>query len=303
MEAFRPLLLGAMLAGVLGAFACEGTATAPSDETTDASADASSTDGAATADGTTDASDDAAAEKEASSTDAGSGDADAARFDASDASDAALADGGTCPTQPCDLHEQCGCSGGDVCDLNYATFSGTSCRAVTTAGTENSPCSAPTACAGGYGCINGTCKRYCTAHTDCTQPRGQCVSAVFDSGVVSCSPNCDPLDTAGGGCAATKKCVLAYAASPPLPGDTPRYFVDCNAAGSGTQGAACASAGQPDDALCAAGYFCAQITAGDTGHCRRICQVGKSTGCPSSTSCSSFAAPAVVAGVEYGLCL
>src|SRR5688572_7333262 len=76
----------------------------------------------------------------------------------------------SCPTAPCDLYAQCGCTAPLVCDLDFTDLMGNSCRAVNMQGTETSTCysgtpatAQPSYCAGGYVCLgsgtNAACEK------------------------------------------------------------------------------------------------------------------------------------------------
>jgi hypothetical protein len=96
----------------------------------------------------------------------------------------AMIDGNGCATQPCDIPTQCGCGATQACDINFMTFMGTACRAVTTPGMTGNTCAAGTDCARGFVCVgdgtNDDCEKYCSTNADCTAPRGQCVIQLTD---------------------------------------------------------------------------------------------------------------------------
>jgi hypothetical protein len=227
---------------------------------------------------------------------------DAPVADAADDIDAPVLppDANTCATQPCDILTQCGCGATEACDIDNSDNIGTACRTVFTPGTETSTCTNPTRCDKGFVCLFdggsnvGTCKRYCDADSDCGTPRGKCIFQITSGGQPipdvpkACSSNCDPTNSAAGGCPSTHKCGLFTV-------DTTN-IVDCSVAGNGTQGAACNN----NDALCAANFLC--TTVGASNACRRICNRTNNTGCVGSQTCLGFATPFSVGGTEYGVC-
>ncbi len=232
-----------------------------------------------------------------------------------DAPTDAATDANTCPTSPCDLHQQCGCTSPLVCDLDFTDLVGTSCRAVNQAGTETSTCfsgNPPQAqssyCAAGYVCVgagaSATCERYCDATSDCGQPRGQCViqlmnGAMTIAGATTCSSNCNPVNSAAGGCPTGMKCGF-FTITNTLTGGVARDIVDCTTPGAGTHGTTCAN-----DSTCASDTLCS--TSNALTRCRRTCNLttgGNECASLAGTTCTGFGAPGlVVGGTTYGVCL
>jgi hypothetical protein len=223
-------------------------------------------------------------------------------------------DANSCPTAPCDLYAQCGCTSPLVCDLDFTDLVGNSCRAVNMAGTETSTCfsgnpaaAQPSYCAGGYVCLgSGTqaaCERYCDASSDCGQPRGQCVIQVTNGStpipnVQVCSSNCNPVNSAAGPCPAGQGKCGFFTVTNSLTGGVARDVVQCTAPGAGAHGAACTT-----DTTCAADTLCTTVNA--LSRCRRVCN--RTTGgneCASlgGTTCIGFTTPLTVGGTEYGVC-
>jgi hypothetical protein len=100
----------------------------------------------------------------------------------------------------------------------------------------------------------------------------------------TCSRVCDPLT--GGGCPDPLRCAIALAYRM-----TTREVLSvalCTANGPRGMGEPCAGVWE-----CATGLACAGPT------CERFCNVA-APAC--DTVCNRFAAPSVVAGVEYGYC-
>jgi hypothetical protein len=74
-----------------------------------------------------------------------------------------------------------------------------------------------------------------------------------------------------------------------------RFFTNCLAAGSATQGQACLGT-----ADCASGYSC--INYNMTNTCAKWCTVA-SPSCPGGATCASFNTPLLIGSVEYGACI
>lgn len=221
-------------------------------------------------------------------------------------------DANTCPTAPCDLYAQCGCTSPLVCDLDFTDLVGNSCRAVNMAGTETSSCvqggtPSPSYCAGGYVCLGGatdaSCERYCDASSDCGQPRGQCVIQVTNNNVPIpnvqvCSSNCNPLNSAAGPCPPGQGKCGFFTVNNALTGNVARDVVQCTAPGAGAHGAACTN-----DTTCSADTLCTTVNA--LSRCRRVCN--RTTGgseCASvaGTTCIGFNPALTIGGTEYGVC-
>jgi hypothetical protein len=241
-------------------------------------------------------SDGAPGDGAAGGSDSAGGPRDAAKMDA--AIDADL-----CPTLPCSLAPQCGCTGATpACDLGSGNT--TACRAAGT-GTETTTCQADTTCSTGYVCVgdgtNNSCEKYCASGADCTGPRGQCVDQLVDSssmpipGAVVCSSNCDPSQVTNATCPSGWTCDLFTSTYM----TTTYNIVDCRKAGTATQGQTCSTT-----VACAAGYTC--VNTGTSMVCAKICTPPSNTGCPGVTTCGSFQTPFKVpntTGTEYGACL
>ncbi len=219
------------------------------------------------------------------------------------------ADADTCPGDPCQIAPQCGCTG-QACDLDGADLAngGTSCRNVTVPGTELSSCASSTSCASGFVCLGGQCRAYCNGETPCDN--GQClVQPVFDSGggvfvdipgVSACSKNCSPEQSTNNGCPSSPQfgCHLVRHNPDGIADNGDEFFYsDCRTtpATGGGNGAACPG-GNPD---CQAGFECVVISAMQV--CKQLCIVPGGT-CAQGT-CSALIDPAVISGVEYGVCL
>jgi hypothetical protein len=214
-----------------------------------------------------------------------------------DAAVDATVDANTCPTLPCDLHVQCGCTPPLTCDIDFTDLMGTSCRAVNVPGTETSTCASFSECAAGHVCVGGRCHRYCSVDGDCSQPRGLCAIQLTDQmsnpipGATTCSSNCNPIDSAAGGCPAGQKCGF-------FEGIGMRDIVDCTTPGAGAIGATCTT-----DATCSSNTYC--TTYNTQTRCRKVCNRttgGSECAAVPGTTCVGFTTPLTIGGTEYGIC-
>lgn len=225
-------------------------------------------------------------------------------LDAAVGIDARLIDASTCPTAPCDLHQQCGCASPLACDLDFTDLVGTQCRAVNAPGTETSTCASFSECAIGHVCVGGAagrCEKYCDANSDCGQPRGQCVIQLNNgttpiAGATTCSANCNPINSAAGGCPSGSKCGF-FTVNNALTGNLDRDIVDCTTPGAGALNATCTT-----DATCGSDLMCSTVNA--VTRCRKVCTVGSNecAGVAGATTCGGFNPALVVGGVTYGIC-
>jgi hypothetical protein len=211
---------------------------------------------------------------------------------------------GSCPKDPCDLLEQCGCGAPEVCDLADGTGA-TDCRAVAVPGMEESNCSTDEECSGGYSCFfsgtpaRGQCRRYCATDTHCGP--GQCLISVGNGegqpipGVTVCTKSCKPEAQTGNSCPSNPQfsCGLFTFMG--------GWITDCRPAGPGGDEADCTNA------ECAAGFMCVDILIDsmvDRTVCKRTCIVGDGSQCTGQENCAEFPNnPPTVNGVQYGACL
>ncbi len=204
--------------------------------------------------------------------------------------------GGATNFQTCQLVPQSGCTG-QACDLDltHLDVAGTTCRPVTTAGTELNTCTGMSDCAAGYLCLDNECARYCATDANCDAPGGLCVITLYANGttpiagVALCSPNCNPLTAAG--CPSGQGCgVYANADG--------RQYTACHAASTGTQGTACTN-----DLDCAPGFGCINFTSNGTTtvECMQLCQPTV-TVCPAAMSCLAFNPAVTVGPTSFGIC-
>jgi hypothetical protein len=215
--------------------------------------------------------------------------------------DAGVDAGPTC--SPCQLVDQCGCGGGEACDLGGPSpgQGTTTCRAVTAPGTAASTCSGTTTCASGFTCLGpaggASCKRFCKGDGECDGGGGLCtVQVTYNNvpipGVKVCSPKCDPFTAVG--CPTGWGCHFYYNNS------ESRSFTWCAPAGGGGQGAACL-----DDGDCSAGHgcFCTDALCLQQ-KCLKSCQRAPAggPGCTGGRTCFALTPPATIGTIEYGVC-
>jgi hypothetical protein len=217
-------------------------------------------------------------------------------------------DSGGGPSSPdaaaasCTLSPQTGCAPGKACDLGPNNTP--ECRDVTAPGNELSTCAGSTTCAAGYVCIGtpGACRRYCTSDGDCgTATDGAlCIVNVIDdnqqpiAGAKLCTQDCDPVT--GSRCPSGFSCHVYRESAGAM-----RPLTACDAAGAGTQNAACT-----DNRSCAVGYDCYSVTPAGGGtptkKCLHNCNATANTGC-AGTGGVCQGTGRVIGGIEYGGCL
>ena len=200
----------------------------------------------------------------------------------------------------CVVYPQCGCAAGQSCDITSANGNAV-CAAAGTTPNWNS-CSGAGQCQKGSTCLNGVCTPFCAnlgtpsadcgGDTECYQVQDGTKDPPVDiPNKKVCTRNCDPTNPQN-----------ATGYSPCGPGvnclpDTDHYAWCIGATASGTQGKDCTN----DGTKCAPGYACAVDVFG-AGTCYKMCHVGKSGECPSSTSCGSFGTKLYAGSVEIGYC-
>lgn len=196
----------------------------------------------------------------------------------------------------CALVPQSGCSGSTpACDL--ASDGTTECRSVTTMGTSNSHCSASSACATGYTCVDNfdgqaVCSRFCEVDSDCLGTGSRCVIGLADDtgfplNIDVCSNACDPYSQTG--CPSGMGCTPVNTVA----GD----YTDCSyQRGIAFTGEACTTNGD-----CLSGDMCTSFS-GQPKTCREICIVGNESSCTEGT-CTGFGDPLTIGTVTYGACV
>ena len=208
------------------------------------------------------------------------------------------------PSSTCGIWPQCGCSGATPnCNVEDDTTFKASCAAAgVTPDWNNCSNNGDGQCTVGRSCVNGVCMPLCGAVTDCPGSYRSCGQVTNSSGaditgMKVCSSYCDPTNpqNATGGYTACGPGVNCYPSSDHNP-----VCLGPTAAG-GTQNASCKTNNAADDTKCAPGYICLNSLP-SVYACYRLCKVGGSGGCPSSTSCNSFATSAYSGPQEIGYC-
>jgi hypothetical protein len=198
----------------------------------------------------------------------------------------------TPPSNACGVVAQCGCATSETCDVTDIQ------GAVACVPAGKAPmghaCTSTVGCTRGLTCVFGTCHAFCaTAGEACTEAGTGACAQVQSQGVPIehlkvCRVRCDlrdPLGCGGATRAGTGVCVLA------AEGQT-----DCVAGGARLEGQTCSPA---DD--CGPGLVCVTAGGGGESTCRRWCRVGQSD-CGPVEQCAGFQTPALVDGVEHGVC-
>ncbi len=210
------------------------------------------------------------------------------------------------PTSLCAIFPQCGCAGGQNCNVEDTTTGKAQCAPVGTTGDYNN-CTGngDSQCAKGRTCVNGVCMPFCGTTTDCPGAYRGCfgvnnAGGTAIPGMNVCTQFCDPVNptSSTGGfspCGPNVACEPNSAAN----GRISTCLGPTTA--SGTQGADCSNGSNPDQTKCAPGYGCVSIFS-TFFECERFCDVGVSGGCPSSTSCGSFSTKQYAGAQEIGSC-
>ncbi len=236
--------------------------------------------------------------------------ADAGNNPTADAQQGTPDAGSTCPSSPCDLVQQCGCTSPQVCDLDSAQLpsGGTECRDVLSPGNEDDDCGSGFDCAGGNVCVGTACRKYCNLDADCPGEGGICiVQLTFGSpptdipGAKVCTRSCEPEKSTANGCPPSEAACHVYQYDPdgtPDNGDEV-LLTDCDTAGGGGNNATCANSTD-----CQAGYDCV-----NTGSlvCKQNCECPTPGLCGGGScavgTCTGYTTPLMVGGTEYGVCL
>ncbi|HEY1956801.1 MAG TPA: hypothetical protein VGH28_14375 [Polyangiaceae bacterium] len=200
--------------------------------------------------------------------------------------------GGNCakapPSNVCGVYPQCGCAGQQTCEVDQTALDGSSSCIGAGSGAIGSACTQTQGqCAPGLTCIWNECHAYCgTDGSQCNDPNtNYCVNLTDNNSnpipnLLICHNDCQLQDASscGGG---SEGCI---------------YFdvdkVDCYPVGPQTT----CSAANPQ---CAPGQVC--VFDGISSYmCSKWCRMNGSD-CGALT-CSAFATPPTVNGVEYGYC-
>jgi hypothetical protein len=192
----------------------------------------------------------------------------------------------------CTFVPQAGCAADEACDFGDPDTGPHECRPITTAGTADSTCRRVTDCAAGFTCVEEagnrtSCDRLCEIDTDCGVG-ARCVNELVGTGGVTlpekiCSNSCNIL--AQSGCPTGFGCVGIE--------DGANDFTDCAVMGDVPDGALC-----DDSADCLGGSLC--VSSGGIGRCHEFCNRGADD-CTFGT-CSAFAVPLQIGGVNFGFC-
>jgi hypothetical protein len=145
--------------------------------------------------------------------------------------------------------------------------------------------------------VGGVCHAFCEDDTSvCPGMNARCVQVIVNNGGVLgfwvCTRTCDPVvpyqeDSNWDACGAGLGCY------PTMTGDSDCY----GPTGSGQQGDACANlAGDPDDSLCAPGFFCSSDLV-----CLQYCRMA-SPACYPGTLCYNFNPVQFAGNVSIGYC-
>jgi hypothetical protein len=198
--------------------------------------------------------------------------------------------------EACTLVAQTGCPAGRACDLADSDTGDTECRRIDRDGDDRSLCDDAFDCGAGFTCVDdpageSSCLRYCQDEGDCDNPGGACDVELVDSagdpipGVTLCTQSCNPVTS--NGCPPTWGCQVY----------TGNDSTACRPSGPGGHMAVCTG-----DEDCRVGYGC--VNAGQLV-CLRNCRVGVTGVCSqlSGTICTGYQDPAIIGGVEYGVCL
>jgi len=213
--------------------------------------------------------------------------------------------GSTCPSAPCDLVQQCGCSSPQVCDLDSAALpsGGTECRDVLNPGNEDDDCGGVFDCASGHVCIGGTCRKYCNVDPDCSGDGGICIvqltfgdPATDIPGAITCTRSCNPTLPASNGCPPSEQACHVFQYDPNGIADDGDevLLTDCTPSGTAGNDATCTSGGNE----CLPGYDCV-----NTGSlvCKQNCVMPGGT-CAVG-ACTGYTEPLLINGTEYGVCI
>ncbi|MFO0618433.1 MAG: hypothetical protein U0414_37915 [Polyangiaceae bacterium] len=201
-----------------------------------------------------------------------------------------------CPEQPCKLTSpQCGCTADRQCSLDANNDRTCILEGSAPVGAS---CGTGNQCVPGSMCLGPavgalSCLEFCDMDNDCTGPGGICYFTLDDGsggavpGVKLCTQNCDPTNNSG--CAAGLGCQAVRDTM------TMQTFTFCPKAGTGGDGASCATNGFAD---CKPGFGC--FTSNGSDVCLQWCKVGGS--CPNALTCYSLLDPLIIGSTEYGVC-
>ena len=182
---------------------------------------------------------------------------------------------------PCDALCQTGCADMQTCVAGIFMQGGMPeeiCQPIGP-GIQGAACDQNAPCAKGFGCLGGTCNKYCRlpdGMPSCGAGEG-CVGFAEGANIGVCRSGCTFLPDS---CAATEKCVSVSATA-----------TTCIPAGAKAVGEACA-AGE-----CGKGAACIGPQGGPT-NCRTICDPNNATQCTAPEVCRMLGA-----GAPFGACI
>jgi hypothetical protein len=215
------------------------------------------------------------------------------------------------PSSQCGIFPQCGCGGGQNCNVENNTTGQAMCAAAgATPDWNNCSGNGDAQCKKGSSCVDGVCSPFCGGTADCPGAYRECLQVVNGSnqnipGFKVCSQFCDPTNpqSSSGGYSACGPNVNCY------PGSDPGRISTClgPTTASGTQDANCKNGSSGDTSKCAPGYACVHETdvfGGSYYTCYKFCKVGVAGECSafSGTSCKSFGTKQFAGGQEIGGC-
>lgn len=205
-------------------------------------------------------------------------------------------DAAFCPTDPCDLHDQCGCGEGEACDIDLDDNELNTCREVTASGSHADSCEEDgrTGCRPGFVCIASEpsfCRSYCEANADCPGEGGHCIRSVGGRGDNQCTFHCNAAEEGGGGrCPDGREACQFYRQD-----ENADWYTDCYEPGTGGHAATC-----ENDLDCRAAHRC--LIFGEDRECREICVIGEG-GCAEGRNCCPHPSEPRIGTREYGICL
>lgn len=296
----RIWLLSAMIAATVGVVACANAQLATD---SDAVGDALDPDAPVV-----DAPDPDAPDPDAPAPDAP--DPDAADPDAPEEPDAS-----TCPRSPCDILEQCGCTAGRACDVNFSNpSSGTSACRNAGLDDEADECSNATECAAGYVCSGGSCRRYCDhvneTDNECPGAGGACLKTLYNlsqpvpNAPRICTIHCNPASQLNSNACPSGWACHAYVDEGGAGTADDRFVTDCDPSpGSGGGiGSPCTS-----NRDCGRGNDCVEFPSPIGKVCRPTCECDGTNcsagACPSGGgTCHGYSSPLIIGNATYGVC-
>ncbi|MDB4966467.1 MAG: hypothetical protein JWN44_2156 [Myxococcales bacterium] len=213
------------------------------------------------------------------------------------------------PTSQCGIFPQCGCVGGQNCNVENTTSGQAMCVAAgATPDWNNCTGNGDAQCAKGSTCVDGVCSPFCGAVGDCPGAYRDCFQVVNSTqanipGMKVCSLFCDPTNpqNSAGGYAACGPNVNCFPGA-----DRISYCLGPTTA-SGVQNTNCKVGTAGDNSKCAPGLACVHETifGSEFYTCYKFCKVGVANECSglgSGVACRAFATKQYAGGQEIGSC-